>query len=330
MKKLIIAIIAVIIIAGGIYLVANTSKNIDEVLSQFEAYESDGYYDNKNNSEAAGYIVSNKTEEGYRYGYVNYKGKVLLEAEYNHVYRVLDVENKDKVYIIAAKNGRYGVSLNGKTIINYEYQFIDYYSKIEGFVLQKSANYGVANIKGKIIIPVKNESVEIKGMHIYVSNGEEGKVYDKNGNEEQIDFNTSFNQTSNEKYLIKIVEENGNYFYGIADSEENELVKSEYIYIEYLFEDYFVACNQDGKEGIIDKNNAVKLEFNYSLVQKIQNTNLIRTLNNQTNETEIYSQNFEKIYTMKNANIEKEENMIKIYNSEETKYFDENGKEINK
>lgn len=329
MKKIVIAILVVIIIVG-VYFALNSSSNIDEVLAQFESYETDGYYDNKNNEEAAGYIVSNKTEEGYRYGYVNYKGKILLDADYNHVYRVLDIENKDKVYVIAAKNGRYGVSLNGKVIINYEYQFIDYYSKIEGFVLQKSENYGVANIKGEIIIPVKNESVEIKGAHIYVANGEEGKVYDKAGNEEQIDFNTSFNETSNEKYLIKITEENGNYFYGIVDSEEKELVKSEYIYIEYLFGDYFIACDQKGKEGIIDSNNNTKLEFNYNLVQKIQNTSLIRTLDSQTNETEIYSQNLKKICTMKNANIEIEGTITKIYNETETKYFDENGIEINK
>ena len=38
----------------------------------------------------------------------------------------MDIKDKDNVYIIAAKNGRYGVSVNGKTIINYEYQYIDY------------------------------------------------------------------------------------------------------------------------------------------------------------------------------------------------------------
>lgn len=330
MKKILIAIVVSIILIIGIYLVTNKSKNIDKVLAQFETYESDGYYDNKNNVEAGGYIVSNKTPEGYRYGYVNYKGKILLEAEYNHVYRVVDIENRDKVYIIAAKNGRYGVSLNGKTIINYEYQFIDYYSKIEGFVLQKSQSYGIANIEGKLIIPVENESIEVKGKHIYVSNQEEQKVYDKKGNEEQIDFNTSFNPTESEKYLIKIVEQEEQYFYGITDNDEKELVKPNYTYIEYLFDDYFIACNENSKEGIIDSNNNIKLEFSYTLVQKIQNTNLIRTLNSQTNETEIYSKKFEKICTMKNANIEKEENTIKIYNETETKYFNENGTEINK
>ena len=77
MKKVLIAVIVAIILVIGIYLVKNKNKNIDKVLEQFERYESDGYY--ANDEEAAGYIVVNKTEEGYRYGYVNYKGKIVYE-----------------------------------------------------------------------------------------------------------------------------------------------------------------------------------------------------------------------------------------------------------
>ena len=330
MKKIIIAILIVVIIIVGTCCIANSSKDIDKVLAQFEKYESDGYYDNKNNEEAVGYIVSNKTQEGYRYGYVNYKGKILLDAEYNQIYRVMDIEDKNKVYLIAAKNGRYGVSLNGKNIIKYEYQFIEYNSKIEGFILQKTDNYGVANISGKIIIPVENEAVEVKGKYIYVSNDQENKVYDKNGKTQEIDFNISINPTENENYFIKIIEKDEQYFYGVVDKEENELIKANYIYLEYLFDNYFIAGDENNKEGIIDISNSIKLEFNYSLVQKIQNTNLIRTLNSETNETEIYSQNFEKIYTMKNANVENDGTAIKIYNETETKYLDENGIEISK
>ena len=61
MKKIIIIILVVILIIG-IYLLKSANKNIDKVLAQFETYEVDGYYDNKNNIESAGYIVSNKTE----------------------------------------------------------------------------------------------------------------------------------------------------------------------------------------------------------------------------------------------------------------------------
>ena len=328
MKKIIVAIIVVILIITVIVLIKKSNKNIDEVLAQFEKHETDGYY--YNDEAWAGYVVSNRTEDGYRYGYVNYKGDVLLEAEFNEIYRVMDIKDKDNVYIIASKNGRYGVSRNGKNIINYEYQYIDYNSRIEGFLLQKSENYGVANIKGKVIIPVENELVEVKGTHIYVSNGENENVYDKEGKKAQIDFNTSFDYTENENYIIKVLEKDEEYFYGIVDKNGKELIKADYLYIEYLFEDYFVVSNKENKDEIIDSKGNKILESNFNIIQKIQNTNLIRTLNNETNETEIYSQNFEKICVMKNANIEKEGNAVKIYNEIEEKYFDINGIEINK
>jgi len=324
MKKIIIAIIIFVTI-GIAYVVMSNNKNIDKILSKYENYEIDHYYDENNNEQIMGYIVSNKTEHGYRYGYINKKGKTLLEAEYNSIYRVNDIQND--IYLISAKNGRYGINLNGKDILNYEYQFIDYKSSIKGFILQKSENYGVANIKGEIIIPVKNELIEVKGNYIYVTNQEGNKVYDQNGKEQEIDFNTSIIPTENEEYNIKIDE---NYLYGIIDKKEKEIIQPQYSYIEYLCDNYFIVSDIEHKQGIIDSNNNVKLEIKYTLVQEIKNTELIRTLDNKTNETEIYNKKLEKICTMTNANIETKGNELKIYNKNETKYFDLKGNEIEK
>lgn len=179
MKKVIIATIIVIIIIGISYLATNSTLNIEQVLSKFETREGDGFYDSANSSKGAGYIVSNKMEDGYRYGYVNHKGKILLEPEYNQIHRVLEIKDKNKIYLIAAKNGRYGVNLNGKNIIKHEYQFIEYNNQIEGFILQKSENYGVADLKGNMILSVENDYIEVKGQYIYVTNSEGNKVYNK-------------------------------------------------------------------------------------------------------------------------------------------------------
>ena len=40
----------------------------------------DGYYTDKNQYKYAGYIVSNKTDEGYRYGYISNSGKIIVET----------------------------------------------------------------------------------------------------------------------------------------------------------------------------------------------------------------------------------------------------------
>lgn len=333
MKKVAIIVSIIVIIALiGIYFIIKSNQNIETLLKQFNNVQSDGFYDEKTNTEASGYIVSNKTTEGYRYGYVNYKGKLLLKAEYNQLYRVMDIENKDEVYIIAAKNGRYGVSLNGKTIINYEYQFIEYDGKTEKFILQKSSKYGVATLEGKIIIPVENNNVEAKGMYLYVMKQDENKVYDKNGQIKEIDFNTTITPTENEQYYLKILEENENYLYGVVDKEENELIPATYSYIEYAFADYFIVCNEKYLQGIVNQKNEIKLEQKYNLVQKIQDTNIIMVLDTQNSRTELYSVHLEKMCEVEEATVEVQneggKNSIKIYNKKEARYFDSNGIEI--
>lgn len=335
MKKVAIIVSIILIISlVAIYFAVKSNQNIEALLKQFNNVQSDGFYDVKTNTEASGYIVSNKTTEGYRYGYVNYKGKLLLKPEYNQLYRVMDIEDKDRVYIIAAKNGRYGVSLNGRTIIKYEYQFIEYDKSTEKFILQKSTKYGVATLEGEIIIPVENSNIEAKGIYLYTTKQDENKVYDKNGRIKEIDFNTTITPTDNEEYYIKIIEENENYLYGVVDKEENEVIPTIYSYIEYIFEDYFIVCNENYLQGIANKNNEMKLEQKYNLVQKIQDTNIIMALDTENSRTELYSAQLEKICEIEEATVEVQNengnNIIKIYNNEEVKYFDVNGIEINK
>lgn len=335
MKKVAIIVSIILVIALiAIYFLLKTNQDIETLLKQFNNVQSDGFYDQKTNTEAAGYIVSNKTTEGYRYGYVSYKGKLLLKPEYNQLYRVMDIKNKDDIYIIAAKNGRYGVSLNGKTIINYEYQFIEYDGVTEKFILQKSSKYGIAKKNGEILIPVENDIVEAKGIYLYVTKQEENKVYDKNGKIKEVNFNTTITPTDNAEYYIKIVEENENYLYGVVDKEENEIIPVIYSYIEYVFADYFIVCNENYLQGIVDTNNEIKLELKYNQVQKIQDTNIIMSLDTKDDITELYTLQLEKICELKDATLEvqreNEENIIKIYNEEETKYYNSNGIEIEK
>ena len=333
MKKVIIVVIIAICLIAVYYLV-KSNQDLEKVLSQFNNVQSDGFYDIKTNSEASGYIVSNKTNEGYRYGYVNYKGKLLLKPEYNQLYRVMDVADKDNVYIIAAKNGRYGVSLNGKTIINYEYQFIEYDGSTEKFILQKSNKFGVANIRGENILPVESDNIEAKGLYIYETKQDKNTVYDKEGIVKEIAFNITIMPTDNEEYYIKIVEENDQYLYGVVDRQENEIVPAVYSYIEYALKNYFIVCNKDYLQGLVDANNKIKIETKYNLVQKIQDTDIIMTLDTQNNKTELYSNQIEKVCEMKDATVEvqreKDLNIIKIYNKEQIKYFDSNGNEIEK
>ena len=295
------------------------------VKPEYDTVADDNYYGDNNQH---GYIVGQKNEDGYKYGYINNKGKQISKIEYNDISRVADIFVENEVYLIAAKNGQYGVLKNKKNIINHEYQGIEFDKTNEIFIVKKGKNFGVTNLAGKVIIPVENTNIEAKGQYIYVEKNNIKEVYDANGNKTNINFNQAIIPTSNENYKIMIVsEENGN-FYGIMDSNNKQIVKPEYIYIEYAFDKYFIACGQNGKLGVIDSEGKVAIDLKYDLVQKVQGKNIIQTLLSENNITELYNQKLQKICEMKDAIIENPESHIKIYSNKELNYFNNNGESV--
>ena len=295
---------------------------------KYDEVKGDNYYSEETGYKLSGYIVGIKEETGMLYGYINPKGKLILKIKYNNINRIIDIKEDKDSYLIVAQNGQYGVYKNKKKIINCEYQNIEYDSNNNMFILEKSKQYGVANIDGKVIIPVENSNIEVKGIYIYAKSNDENKVYNSNGEKIDKDFNKTIMKINNENYYITIKSENGNYYYGIMDKNNNQLVQEEYLYIEYLYGDYFIASNKEGKLGIINNKGEEIVELKYDLVQKIQEKNVIQTAINETGITEIYNDNLEKSYSMANANIISNENYIKMYSNTDLKYFDNNGNEI--
>ena len=109
----------------GKYGVLNIKGNYI-VKPEFDEIVVDGYYTSENGYRYAGYIVTEITDEGYRKGYYNYKGKKILKNEYNELSRVTNISDSDNIYLIASKNGQYGVIKNKKNIVNNEYQSVSF------------------------------------------------------------------------------------------------------------------------------------------------------------------------------------------------------------
>ena len=309
----------------GKYGVINLKGN-QLIKPQYDQINVDGYSNDENGYKNAGYIVGNKTEEGYRYGYIDIDGKMLLETEYNEIQRITDVKEND-IYLIAAKNGQYGLFKNKEQVIGNEYQSITYNLADETLILQKTKKFGVANLDGKIIIPVEYKQIDNTGIYIYATN-EDGteKVYTKDGTEVQADSNIAILETSNENYKIKIDNTNGT-VYSIIDKNDNTITKQNYSYIEYLSDDNFIV-SLDGKLGVINSNNEIKIDIKYDSIEKLQNTDFVTTTLAKDKTTQIYDKNINKLCDLPNANIVVEKEYIKIYNDEVTKYFSLSGKEI--
>lgn len=295
---------------------------------EYDTILGDNYYSQENGYKYSGYIVGIKNTDGYQYGYINYKGSLKLEVEYNDISRVTEINDDKTAYLISAKNGQYGVSKDNKQIINNEYQDIEYDDSNNIFIIQKGENYGVANIEGNITIPVENSSVQSKGQYIYIEKDGEQWVCDASGNKVDVDFNETIMETSNENYKIIINTESSSSYYGVIDANNNEIIKAEYLYIEYAFDNYFIACGKNGKLGMLDSNGNAVIELKYDLVQKMQNKNMVQTLIADTNTTELYSSSMQKICTMDNATIETQDDYVKVYSTTELHYYNSEGTEI--
>lgn len=310
----------------GKYGVIN-DRGVKLIKEEYDGIVADGYYTEKDKYALSGYITNNRTNNGYRYGYLNYKLEKVLKTEYNEVTRVLEIDEGQDVYIIASKNGKYGILKNNKKVVNYDYQDIEYDANNNVFILQRNLQYGVSDINGKSILPVQYKELEFKGIYIQVleRETEDYKYFNLEGSEIKEAKYTSVLKTDVNNYFITI---NQDGLYGIINKDQKELVENKYNYLEYLFDEFFIAAKEDGKLGIINTKDSILVEFKYEILQKIQDTNVVEAKILKENKSELYGKGMEKICSVNNAYIYKRDNYIEVYLVEDTRYFDLEGKEL--
>jgi hypothetical protein len=311
----------------GKYGVINI-RGYELVPCSYDEVEDDKYVDSQNNYQTSGYIVSIKEDDGYKYGYVNYKGKVILKTIYNQIIRVVETGDKDNIYLIVLDNGKYGILKNNKKILENDYQSIEYNDETETFTIGKGSSYGVASLDGNIVIPVENEKIIAKGIYLYTVNGDEQVAYNRDGSKASINSNTTVLKTESDNYFITILSGETRDVYGVIDSSDNQIIPEEYLYIEYAFSNYFIACTQSGKLGVIDDKNNVVVDFDYDIVQKLKGKNIIQTTKATEKITEIYSEKLEKICELENATVSNKTDYVRVYSDSEQYYFDDVGNEI--
>lgn len=297
------------------------------VKTEYDKIETDKFYETENGYKNAGYIVSKTTEEGYRYGYINLEGKEVIKPQYNDLYRIVEVSGKN-IYIIAAENGKYGLFKDGNKIIDNEYQSLAYNESNNTITALKGKKYGVISIEGKVILPLEYTQIDISGEYIYATTTDENvKIFNSKGEETNIDKNLAIINVENSEYQIYIQTVEGKTRYSIYKNNE-VITENRYTYIQYLYDNYFIACNANGKLGIIDDRENTKIEFNYHSIQQIENTQMIETVSDNENTVQVYSKEMKKICELENAKIENNKEYIKLYNENEVKYISKEEKEV--
>lgn len=302
-----------------------TMKGKQVIEVAYDDIIADGYYEEDTKYQKAGFIVRQKKEEGYRYGYINNKAEKILEVEYNEIDRVTEISQENTAYLLAFKNGQAGVYKNNKLIIKHGYEEIEYNKQTELFIVQKNDKQGVINKEGNEILPVEYDYILISGKNITAQKDNNTKYFDLKGNEEKNQNNKTTLDTENPNYFITINEAEK---YGICSKDGNIILENEYSYIEYAYDTFFITT-KEGKIEVIDaQNKEKKLLSSYQVVQKLDNKNIIQAIISEPYTIEIYNSKMEKIATMKEATLKEENSYIILSSNTQRKYFDNNGNEV--
>lgn len=288
---------------------------------EYESVTSDNYYSENGNKKQAGFIVSKKTEDGYRYGYANYRGTIILNPIYTQLERVTEIANEKGVYFIAFKNGQAGLLKNNKEILNYEYEDIQYNVLGSIFVTKRNGKYGAVNQEGTTVLYPEYDNVYTGGMYLNALKDKDIFIFDLNGN--KIETNeVSKTKTENANYYITIDKSNK---YKVVDSKDNIIIDKDYTYIEYLPGDYFIV-ERDSKSGIIDSNGKSVIELKYDSISRINETDILQMETNKN--IALYNLNMKEIVSMDNAivkEVKDEKAYILLYSDTDFKYLDKNG-----
>ncbi len=297
------------------------------IKTKYDSISGDGFYTKKDKYKYSGYIVNVKTQDGYRYGYINNKLKKILDEEYSEIYRIMENDDIENTYIIATKKGMTGVIKNNNQLIDAIYQDIEFEKNNKIFIVKKNSQYGVLDINGNIIVPIDADSIQENGIYILEKKNNEQKYYDLSGNIINDLKYEAVNKTKSDKYFIASTT-NGKY--GVIDNNKNELIEANYTYMEYLFDDYFIATKDDGDLGIINSKNRTIVEFKYDVIQKIGDTKIVQAKTINKDKSDFYSSSLSLIASLNNANVTQKEDVIKISNNEDVRYFDAQGNELQK
>ena len=291
------------------------------VKTEYNSIETDGYYYENSKYEKAGYIVNIRTDEGYRYGYINYKGRQTLDTMYTNIKRITEIKDDNVVYLITYNNGKAGILKNGQTLIENKYESIEFDGTNNILMLQQNAKQGVYDLEGNMILPIQYENITFAGK--YINAYKDGKllVFDVTGTLQSEDSYKSLITVANGKYSITMNRDNK---YGVIDSNKTNILENKYSYIEYAFDNYFIV-SLDEKTGIVDGNNNIIIPIEKDIVQNIRGTNTIQVINSSDNTSELYNKKMEKVSTQTDARIYIKDNYIEIASANNIEYFDFDG-----
>lgn len=320
---------------NGLYGVINI-RNEEVIPIEYDNVSTDGYYDEDTEYKKAGFVLRTKTDDGYKYSYVSYDGKIKLDSTYSSLERLTDVDDDKNIYLISSINGKYGLIKNNKQVIENDYIELEYDKESNLLVLNKGTASGVANLDGKMIIPVDYDSILIGGQYINAYKEDTRLVFNLEGN--QVETNYTNYVKANDDYAIVIDASNN---YNIVGKDGKEKLTDQYVYLEYFTNNLFIATKEN-RTGLISADGKVVIPMQYSTMQKIElaksenakdKTAILQATDGDTKRVDIINQDGKISKGIVDAVLEKEEGedgieYLVMTSENNRKYFNYNGEEV--
>ena len=286
--------------------------------TKYNVIKSDGYSTAEDGYSKAGYIVSERTDNGIIYGYISFDGDVLIAPKYEKITRVN--KNSEDIYLIVMERGKKGVIKNKKQLIKNNYQSVSYAEIADIFVVEKVGKYGFFSIEGDEILKPIYPKYAVSKEYITVEENDRTVMYDFFGNIVKTNTYASVSEVEGTSYFIAKTHDG---FYNIISKDVN--VNDKYKYLSHAFGDYFVFTNEENKSGLLHVWKGIVIEPKYDVVLKVDGRNAIEA-RDENNTLYLYNSNIEEVFSLENAVVQNvDENYTVIYSDTEMKYIDKNG-----
>lgn len=299
-------------------------KGATVVKAKYDEIQSDGYYEDGAGFNKIGFIIGEKIDDEYKFGYINFKGKQILDIKYNQIERIQNTSKNEDTYLVAFENNKAGFYKNKENILKHEYEDIAYDLNNDCLILQKDFKQGISDLSGNIVIDIQYDNIYISGKYVNAQNSSNVDVYDYVTKQKlNLENVIAVNETLNSNYAIVITNDEK---HKILDIQKNEIKTEEYDYLEYMYDEYFIANNKE-KFGIVDINGKELVKFKYDFIQKISDNKIVQCVVDKNNLTDLVIQD-KVITSMKNADVYVGDNFVIIKSDKNFLYYDFEGNSL--
>ena len=262
-------------------------KNNSEILTNYSNIEA------IENSDSSNIWYENdilKFMQDGKYGLIDFKGKLILNAEYDNIY-ALDGSEKN---IIIEKDGKKGLvnTSMGEVIIKPEYTDIDTLtdSYENGYIVNKDGKYGIISADAKIVFEPIYDSIKNVTSDGYYAIVQDGKL--KLINE--------FGETKLESGFDTVDAMNGNNItitlngsYGVIKLDGTPVINNEYEDLRYIYGTYYIA-KKNGLYGVISTTGDTLIDFTYASMEYIKTADFIQA-DKENYKTDLINREFKVV-----------------------------------